>query len=212
MDWITEAGAFIDRYNLLEILGTLVGILYLWYEWKANINLWIVGIIMPAIYLFVYYRAGLYADFGINIYYLLAGVYGWFMWKYGDRLFARDKAMKAEPEIGHTPYAKIVPLAVAFLVAFIAIRWILMEFTDSNVPNLDALTTALSIVGLWMLAKKYVEQWWVWIAVDAVSCGLYIYKGIYFTSALYGLYTVVAFFGYYKWLKLMRDGEKQHGM
>ena len=67
----------------LEIIGTLVGLLYLWLEYKASIYLWIAGIIMPAIYIFVYYNAGLYADFGINIYYLGAAIYGWMMWKYG---------------------------------------------------------------------------------------------------------------------------------
>ena len=67
----------------LEIIGTLVGLLYLWLEYRASIYLWIAGIIMPAIYIFVYYNAGLYADFGINIYYLGAAIYGWMIWKYG---------------------------------------------------------------------------------------------------------------------------------
>lgn len=69
--------------HTLEIIGTVVGILYLWLEYRASIYLWIAGIIMPAVYIFVYYDAGLYADFGINIYYLGAAIYGWMMWKYG---------------------------------------------------------------------------------------------------------------------------------
>ena len=69
--------------NYLEITGALVGLIYLWLEYRASIYLWIAGIIMPAIYIFVYYRAGLYADFGINIYYLLAAVYGWIVWMRG---------------------------------------------------------------------------------------------------------------------------------
>ena len=71
--------------NYLEIIGTIIGLLYLWLEYRASIYLWIAGIIMPAIYIFVYYKAGLYADFGINIYYLLAAVYGWIIWKYGSK-------------------------------------------------------------------------------------------------------------------------------
>ena len=70
--------------HALEIIGTLVGLLYLWLEYRASIYLWIAGIIMPAVYIFVYYDAGLYADFGINIYYLGAAIYGWMMWKYGS--------------------------------------------------------------------------------------------------------------------------------
>lgn len=66
--------------NYLEIFGTFIGIIYLWLEYRASIYLWLAGIIMPAIYIFVYYDAGLYADFGINIYYLIAAIYGWFFW------------------------------------------------------------------------------------------------------------------------------------
>lgn len=80
--------------QILEIIGTLVGLLYLWLEYRASIYLWIAGIVMPAIYIFVYYDAGLYADFGINIYYLGAAIYGWTMWKYGS--FLRRKFLRKQ--------------------------------------------------------------------------------------------------------------------
>ena len=102
----------------------------------------------------------------------------------------------------HTPWKCYLPLFLVFIVAFIGIAWILIEYTDSNVPWLDSFTTALSIVGMWMLARKYVEQWFAWILVDIVCCGLYIYKDLYFTSALYGLYSIIAIFGYFKWKKI----------
>ena len=98
----------------------------------------------------------------------------------------------------------LLPLIAVFAVTLAGIAWVLINFTDSNVPWLDSFTTALSIVGMWMLARKYVEQWWAWIGVDAVSTGLYIYKGLDFTAALYGLYTIIAIFGYFKWKKLMK--------
>jgi ABC-type branched-subunit amino acid transport system permease subunit len=100
------------------------------------------------------------------------------------------------------PWWFILPLG-AILAAFFGIAWILIRFTDSNVPWLDSFTTALSIIGMWMLARKYVEQWWAWIVVDVVCCGLYIYKELYFTSALYGLYSIIAIFGYFKWKQMM---------
>ena len=93
---------------------------------------------------------------------------------------------------------------VVFLVAQILIAWILINFTDSDVPWWDAFTTALSIIGMWMLARKYLEQWWVWIVVDVVCVGLYIYKGLYFTSGLYALYSVIAVFGWLNWKRLMK--------
>lgn len=187
-----------DNVNILEIVGTIVGLIYLWLEYKASIYLWVTGIIMPAIYIIVYYRAGLYADFGINIYYLLAAAYGWIVWRYG-----KGTKQKAELPITRMPANYWLPVAAASVVALLVIAYILINFTDSNVPWFDSFTTALSIIGLWMLARKYIEQWWVWIAVDVVCCGLYIYKGLYFTSALYGLYSVIAVFGYVKWKRLM---------
>lgn len=194
---------------MLEIIGTIVGIAYLWLEYKASIHLWIVGIIMPAIYIFVYYDAGLYADFGINIYYLLVAVYGWVMWKYGGKLrrFVSPKTKKKEVSrelpITSVPKRVLLSLALMALVVFLLIAFILIRFTDSNVPWLDSFTTALSIVGMWMLAKKYVEQWWVWIVVDLVSAGLYIYKDLHFTAVLYFVYAIIAIFGYRKWKGMM---------
>ncbi len=183
----------------IEIAGVIVGIAYLWLEYRASIYLWIAGIIMPAIYLFVYYRAGLYADLGIQLYYLLAAIYGWVFWMRGKR--------KAEDGDGlpitRMPFRYYLPLGAVFIAALAGIACILIRFTDSDVPWTDSLTTALSIIGMWMLSRKYVEQWLVWIVVDVISCGLYIYKDIHFTSALYGLYAVIAVFGYLKWKKLM---------
>lgn len=185
--------------DYLEILGTFVGLIYLWLEYKANIYLWIAGIIMPAIYIFVYYEAGLYADAGINIYYLLAAVYGWTFWTFGGRNHEKGKL-----PVTHTPINLILPLTVIFLITFFVIAWILIAFTDSNVPWLDSFTTALSIIGMWMLARKYVEQWLVWIGVDVVSSALYVYKELNFTAALYALYTIIAIFGYLKWKQIMQ--------
>ena len=88
---------------------------------------------------------------------------------------------------------------------FVLIAWVLTEFTNSDVPWSDSFTTALSIVGMWMLARKYVEQWLVWIVVDVVCCGLYVYKELYFTAGLYGLYALIAIGGYKKWIRMMEE-------
>ncbi|WP_455497791.1 nicotinamide riboside transporter PnuC [Coprobacter sp.] len=186
--------------NYLELCGTLVGLLYLWLEYRANVYLWLASIVMPAIYIFIYYQAGLYADFGINIYYLFAAVYGWYVWLRGNKKVGN---ISGELPITNMPLRYYTPLVILLFLTFIAIGWILISYTDSDVPWWDSFTTALSMIALWMLAHKYVEQWLAWIAVDIVCCGLYVYKGLYFTSFLYGIYTVVAIFGYFKWKKLM---------
>lgn len=94
---------------------------------------------------------------------------------------------------------------LGLVVTLVLIAWVLTEFTNSDVPWSDSFTTALSIVGMWMLARKYVEQWLVWIVVDVVCCGLYVYKELYFTAGLYGLYALIAIGGYKKWIRMMEE-------
>ena len=191
---------------MLEIAGTLVGLLYLWLEYKASIYLWVASIVMPAIYIFVYYDAGLYADFGVNLYYLLIAVYGWWSWKHGvlSNTSAEANHSKELP-ITHLPKRRWIPLTITTLLIFVHIGGILIYFTDSDVPWLDALTTALSITGMWLLAQKHIEQWWVWMVVDLVSVGLYIYKDLQFTAILYFLYAIIAVLGYRKWKQIMHS-------
>ena len=185
--------------NWLEILGTIVGLIYLYLEWRASIYIWLTSVIMPSIYMFVYYEHGLYADFGIQIYYLLAAIYGFLVWKYGKK--AEEKSLP----ITSVPLSYWKYIVVAHLLVWAFIAWILLSFTDSNVPYWDSFTTATSIIGIWLLARKYVEQWLIWIAVDVVCTGLYLYKGICFTACLYLLYTIIAVFGYRKWKAMMTE-------
>lgn len=187
----------------IEILGTIVGLIYLWQEYHASIHLWVTSIIMPAIYLYIYYNAGLYADFGINIYYLAIAVYGWMAWRYSFT-FTGNKEEGRKLTISHIKKRNILNLVVLFPILWIAIALLLINLTDSTVPYTDAFTTALSIIGMYMLARKYIEQWWVWFFVDIVSSALYIYKELYFTAALYSLYAIIAIFGYRKWKQIMR--------
>lgn len=183
--------------HALEIAGVVLGIIYLLQELKASRAMWITGMIMPLISLFVYFRAGLYADFAIDIYYFLIGIYGFIAWKRGTG------KKKEDLPITRTPVKAILPLVLVFSVLFVTIGLVLQNWTNSTVPWQDSFTTSLSIVGLWMLARKWIEQWWVWFVVDAVSTALYIYKGIPFYAGLYALYTVLAVYGYFKWKRKM---------
>ena len=186
--------------RFLDILGFVVRLVYLWLEYKASIWLWLAGIIMPAIDLFLYYKAGLYADFGMAIYYCLAGIYGFLAWKY-----FKSSNKKTEFPITRFPKKLIIPATAIALTLWAAIWWILIKYTDSTVPVADAFTTALSIVALWALSRKYAEQWLIWLVVDLVCCVLYVRKGIPFKASIYGLYSVVAVLGYRKWLRVLQD-------
>ena len=232
----------------LDIVTTILGLIYLVLEYRASIALWVVGIVMPAMDIYLYWSHGLYGDAGMAVYYTLAAIYGYAVWKFGakwKRMLKRkasgaagsDKALEAdgsdkaldtdgsdkavdvagsdkavdaaggsseELPITFFPRRLILRTLGFFLLAWAATYYVLVAYTNSTVPLLDAFTNALSFVGLWALARKYVEQWLFWIAVDVVCCYLYVVKGIPFKAGLYGLYVVIAVLGYIKWKGLAK--------
>lgn len=189
-------------FDWLDIVTTILGLVYIYLEYKASIWLWIVGIVMPAMDVFLYWKHGLYGDAGMAVYYTLAAIYGYIAWKWGSKLFNKKKQ---ELPITHMPSKHYLPTFAFFALAWGATYYVLVRFTNSNVPLLDSFTNALSFVGLWALARKYVEQWLFWIAVDVVCTALYVYKGIPFKAGLYGLYVVIAVLGYFKWNSMMKQ-------
>ena len=182
----------------LDIFTTVLGLIYIWLEYRAHVALWVIGIIMPALDIILYWQHGLYGDAGMACYYTLAALYGLYVWK-----FRKTKNLKQELPISHMPKRQYLPATVGFFVAWGVVYYILITWTNSIVPVLDSFTNALSFVGLWALARKYLEQWLFWIVVDVVCCVLYIQKGIPFKAGLYGLYVLIAIAGYYKWKKMM---------
>lgn len=191
-----------DILTALDILATVVGLVYIWLEYRASIYLWIAGIIMPAIDIFLYLKAGLYADFGMAIYYTLAALYGYVVWRFGKK---KDQHEGEEMPITHFKRSCILPSLLVFAAAWLAIYEILVLFTNSNVPITDSFINALSFIGLWALARKYLEQWIVWIVVDVISSALYFYKDVHFKAGLYALYVVIAVMGYIKWKRMMNQ-------
>ena len=179
----------------LDITTTLLGLLYILFEYRASVWLWVVGFLMQALGIVLYYQKGLYADCGMEFYYLSMTVYGYWKWVHGS-------AEKKDLPITRFPRRLIIPWLAVILAIWGIIYWLLITFTNSNVPAADSFTTALSIVGIWALAHKYLEQWFIWIAVDVVTCVLYFYKDIPFKAGLYALYVVIAIFGYKKWKRM----------
>ena len=191
MDFLSE--------HWLDILTTVLGLIYIWLEYRVSIALWFVGVIMPALDIWLYWSHGLYGDAGMAVYYTLAAVYGFYVWK-----FKKTRKLKQSLPIIHLPRRQYLPATLFFLVAWGATYYVLANWTNSTVPLLDSFTNALSFVGMWALARKYLEQWLFWIVVDAVCFYLYIQKGIPFKAALYGLYVVIAIAGYYKWKQMVK--------
>lgn len=182
----------------IEIIGAVIGLLYLYLEYKASKWLWPVGVLMPIVYVWIFFHSKFYADMGINVYYFFASIYGWIRW---TKAQAEDSGLP----ISHTPRRYILPLSAIGTVLFVIMAFILVRYTDSPAPYGDSFTTALSILAMWMLAHKYVEQWWLWFFVNIISCGLYVWKELYPTSILFAVYTVIPIFGYFKWIRMMRE-------
>lgn len=184
----------------LDITTTLLGLAYILFEYRASVWLWPVGFVMQALGVVLYYEKGLYADCGMEFYYICMTCYGFYTWTRGHRGGAKQKSDKP---ITHFERRLILPWTLLTLTIWGVIYYLLAYHTDSRVPVADSFTTALSIVGIWALARKYLEQWLIWIAVDVVTCGLYFYKDIPFKASLYGLYVVIAVAGYFRWKREM---------
>ena len=189
----------------IDLAGLVLGLIYLWLEFKASIWLWLVSVIMPIVHGYLYWERGLYADFGMEVYYVLAAIYGYAMWRWvrtrGKNEKSGENRENGERPITRFPLRRVLPVALIGLALWGIIYWVLITWTDSSVPLCDSFTTALSMVALWALAQKYAEQWLLWLVVDAVCAILYIYKQIPFTACLYAFYTVMAVLGYRQWLK-----------
>lgn len=182
----------------LDITTTVLGLAYILLEYRASVWMWAVGFAMQTLGIVLYYQKGLYADCGMEFYYLSMTVYGWWRW-------SRPREAHPRPlPVSSIPYKDGLRMGLLALFLWAVIYWLLVTFTNSNVPLADAFTTALSIVGIWALAHKYLEQWFIWIAVDVVTSVLYFYKDIPFKASLYALYVVIAIFGYLKWRKMIK--------
>ncbi len=194
----------------LDITTTLLGLAYILLEYKASLWLWLVGFVMQALDIVLYYEKGLYADCGMEFYYIAMTIYGVWVWKFGKK---RGQQADAVLPVTHFKRSLVLPWTLATLLIW-AVLWYWLTQVGSTVPVADAFTTALSFVGVWALARKYLEQWLIWIVVDVVTCVLYFYKDIPFKASLYGLYVVIAVMGYLKWRRSMRpaDGPADGGM
>ena len=189
----------------LDIVTTVLGLAYILLEYRASIWMWAVGFMMQALGIVLYYQKGLYADCGMEFYYLAMTVYGYFRWISSPKSGEARRGLNESLPIRHFPKRLVLPWLILIGAVWALIYWLLVTFTNSNVPVADSFTTALSIVGIWALAHKYLEQWFIWIAVDVVTSILYFYKDIPFKASLYALYVVIAVMGWFKWRRMMKQ-------
>ena len=196
--------------NKIELIGAILGLLYILFSIRQHILTWATGLLTSALYIVVFFQSGFYADMGLQVYYVFISIYGWYFWLKGEKKAARN----SEQQVPVTRIKKrvLVKSAIVTLLIFLFLIFILKRFTDSTVPVMDSLTTALSITATWMLAKKYIEHWLIWIFVDFFSAGLYVYKNLWPTVVLFIVYTVMAIIGYLEWKKDLNKAELKSGL
>ncbi len=195
--------------SLMEIIAAGFGLLSVWYAKKANILVYPTGIISVLLYVYICQHAQLYADMGINAYYFVFSVYGWIMWS------RKDENKKEMPVTFASKKSWLISIAI-FIISVVIIQALLKIFKANDVaywasfvPYTDTFTTAVAIIGMWLMAQKKVENWLFWIATDVVSVPLYLYKGLVFTSLQYFVFLILAILGYIEWRHL---AQKEHSL
>ncbi len=187
--------------NIIEVAATVLGISYVLLAIKQNIWCWLLGIVSVALYIIIFFTERLYGDAALQLFYLFFGFYGWYHWYFGS---AKPNSLP----VTSIPKKTAWVLAVAIALSSFVFGYVL-SFTDSDIPYWDGFTTALGLAATWMTARKYLENWLLWIFANAVCVGVYYYKGLYPTVFYYIILALLAYRGYTIWkkdIKTTKDG------
>ncbi|GAA3599408.1 nicotinamide riboside transporter PnuC [Klugiella xanthotipulae] len=190
--------------TVAELLGFLTGALCVWgvtrqYTWN-----WPVGLANNVVFFGLFFSAGLYADAALQVVFALLAVYGWIVWSRGGRDAPGGAANAALP-LRRASRRDVVVVLTLGVVALGVVGEVLTRLTDSTVPWPDAAVLVGSLLATWGQAKKILEQWWVWIAVDLVSIPLYLYKGLWLTAVLYVGFLALCVYGYRRWCRILGE-------
>lgn len=180
--------------NILEALGVITGIFCVYLAAKNNTWSWPMGLISVAIYIVVFWEAKLYADMGLQFYFMITNFYGWYFW-------SRKSASVSKVKVGRTTKKEIQFSVVAIVVFTILLGFLLKHGTDASFPFIDSFCTACSLVAQIFLARKVLENWLIWIFVDLIYVGVYVVKGLELTAVMYALFIYIALIGYLDWRK-----------
>ncbi|WP_082763836.1 nicotinamide riboside transporter PnuC [Frondihabitans sp. PAMC 28766] len=185
--------------NWTEMLGFVTGAACVLLAARRNIWNFPIGLANNIVFLWLFVQSALYADAGLQVVYLVLGVAGWVGW-------VQNRASDDKALIVSTPRRAILPLVVVTVAMGVALVWILSTFTNSTTQLADGSTTAVSLTAQYMLNRRWIENWFVWLAVDIVYVGLYLVKGLWITGLLYLLFIGIAVVGYRAWVVARRHG------
>jgi len=187
----------------LEIFGAVTVLLYIWLEIKQKPAMWVVGFISSLVYVLVYFKTKLYGYAALNVYYVTVSIYGWYCWRYARQADSATAGLKISRI--HMPLA--IRITAISAVLFVVCGYALKQFSDSPTPFYDALGTSLSVVATWMLARKILEHWMLWIFINFFSATLCYYRELYPTSGLLIVCGVLSVVGWEKWKRDFKNEE-----
>ncbi|MFC6998351.1 nicotinamide riboside transporter PnuC [Rufibacter roseus] len=186
---------------IIEVVGVITGLLCVALAARQNIWTFPVALVSVVLYIYVFYEAKLYADMGLQVMFAILNFYGWYMWLHkGNQRVERPVTQTTKRQWGYL--AVLVPLFTVGLGYFLHTK------TDADLAFWDAGTTAVSLGAQWLMSRKKLENWLVWIVVDAVYVPIYLYKELYPTAGLYFIYLGLAWWGYVDWKKSMKKGQE----
>ena len=185
-----------DSMTVLEVTAVITAIIYVILAAKEKAICFFFAFISSSIYIYICYHYKLYFDTIISIYYVVMAVVGWFMWK--------KKESGTDTGINSAGKRKMIMLCIIGVISVVITGAFAACYTDASLPFVDSFTTVFAIIATVMVVRKEIENWILLAVVDAVSIGMYFYKGLFFTSLLYLLYTIIAINGYIIWKRKMK--------
>ena len=187
-----------QQQSLLEVIGVITGLVCVYLAAKNNIWNWPIAIVSVGIYIFIFFDSHLYADMGLQVYFMAMNIYGWYYW-------AKKTADENKIPVAIITRKEIIYSVIAIII-FTVILGTGLKYTPASYPYIDSFCTACSLVAQVFLARKVLENWLIWIFVDIVYVGVYIFKGLDLTAIMYAIYVGIALLGYIDWKK---DYKKQ---
>jgi len=184
--------------HVIEFASSFTCVVSIWLNTRRNSTGWPIGLLSVVLASWVYLKSGLFAESGLQAFYFLSGVYGWWQWENG-------KSAEGSLMVRRIPFSSLKISLFSGFLGFGVLYGVLNTITSSSQPFLDSLITAFSIVAQIWLARRWIENWILWIVINLISICLYVTKELWFFSGLYGILLLLAVKGYFDWKK----GEKQ---
>jgi len=192
LSWISE--------NYIEIIASLLGLWGVWLSTQQNIWCWPIGLLNVLLSLYVFFSSKLYADVALQIFYFVMTLYGWYNWLYGGENKTALKVTRIKQKL-------IIILIITSVFFIFIIGYIFSKYTDAALPYWDATVAVWGVIGTYIQAKKYIENWIIWILTDLLCTGIYFYKELYAFTALYFIFAILAVYGYVEWKKDLKKIE-----